>query len=805
MKQLEILGVVVATVLLTLVLTSCSYTPPEAVINVYDNSYVCSCYCAPAQRHRDLRISFSEDDAEQQLNGTILLTSPDLDFLNGRYIGLRFGDVGIPQNAGILHAYLQFAVASGSTTGSLTVAIGAVQADDAAPFTTTANSLSALTTGTSVNWPIPNWPTLNAAGSDQLTPDLAGVIQEIVVRSGWVSGNDLALIIKGTSGAAQRKAHSIDGRPDLAAVLSIDYTEPLADVQVLQHLPVCVPQALNANVGGVVPDDAALTADCGDGTLTPGHRVQDTVSGLSLACNYPSLCTCTVLPDSAVYKGSCDADTGSGAGVCTEVELADDCSNFDPPHENVTATNATGGVPVCAANSPLSAEMFGLRSTCEVEGTAPLDVGGHSGNPSATGIVNFKGHPCPGATCDVGVEYRLDIESVTFGNFFHSETFSDLGGLGESLAGSEAALSSTGEGAFATAAVTASGHGRRGGGALKGTNTSNGDQINVTVGWGDDPPMCHLDGTLIGSVDPEAKQCDSGPNAGQPCASDDDCAVDDDACGDAGCHCVSLADVGLTLQVNLDGKLVNQPPTADAGDDEQTIECSTAAVNVVFLDGRGSSDPDGNLVLYSWLRGGRAGVEVGFDPLSKIEQQLGSETYILRVIDGLGQADEDTTTVNVVDTMPPVVSCSVLTPVVNQTNHNLVNVGLAGSAVDQCEGELPVAVKVYADEDDEESTGDGKHSPDAKDLALGTLRLRAERKGGADGRVYLIVTEATDSSGNRGSNCCTATVPYSSAASSQASAAAQASAARSFCLAHGGTAPAGFFTVGDGAVIGPKQ
>jgi hypothetical protein len=34
---------------------------------------------------------------------------------------------------------------------------------------------------------------------------------------------------------------------------------------------------------------------------------------------------------------------------------------------------------------------------------------------------------------------------------------------------------------------------------------------------------------------------------------------------------------------------------------------------------------------------------------------------------------------------------------------------------------------------------------------------------------------------------------------------AQAAAARAFCQANGGAAPAGYFFVGDGPVIGPKQ
>ena len=106
---------------------------------------------------------------------------------------------------------------------------------------------------------------------------------------------------------------------------------------------------------------------------------------------------------------------------------------------------------------------------------------------------------------------------------------------------------------------------------------------------------------------------------------------------------------------------------------------------------------------------------------------------------------------------------------------------------------------------DEESTGDGAHSPDAKNIAVGSLRLRAERQGNSDGRVYLIIAEATDSSGNRGFSCCTVAVPHANSRAAQTSAAQQAAAARDFCSANGGTAPADYFVVGDGPEIGPKQ
>jgi hypothetical protein len=392
------------------------------------------------------------------------------------------------------------------------------------------------------------------------------------------------------------------------------------------------------------------------------------------------------------------------------------------------------------------------------------------------------------------MQYQLNIDPVTFGNFFHSETFHDLGGVGETSVGNEALLSPSGDGSFARNAAAVSAQGRRGS-QLNGLATTNDDAVDVNVGWGAPAPTCRVNGRLIGSVDPELKRCENaGPDANKICEDDADCAQDD-ACSGKVCNCLAQGDADLSLSLDVSGTIVNQPPTANAGP-VQTVECATAAVTTIVLDAGGSSDPDSNIALYSWMRGTRTGPLVGFDPTSKVEQSLGSQQYVLRVIDALAQADEDTTEVTVADTLAPIVSCFVATPVLNKTNHTLVNVGLASDAVDQCEGRLPVTVNVFADEDDN-GTGDGNSSPDAVDIAVGTLQVRGERKGNGDGRVYLIIPEATDSSGNRGFGCCTVAVPHSAAPAALLSVQAQAATARAFCRANAGTPPAGYFVVGD--------
>jgi hypothetical protein len=137
-------------------------------------------------------------------------------------------------------------------------------------------------------------------------------------------------------------------------------------------------------------------------------------------------------------------------------------------------------------------------------------------------------------------------------------------------------------------------------------------------------------------------------------------------------------------------------------------------------------------------------------------------------------------------------------------NHELINVGFKATATDNCSGKSALTVQVFSDER-EDAPGDCQFSPDAKDVAPGTLRLRSERFGDGDGRVYLIVTTASDGSGNKSHACATVVVPRDQTPAYLASVNAQAAAAKAFCQAHDGAVPPGFARIGIGPVIGPKQ
>jgi len=184
---------------------------------------------------------------------------------------------------------------------------------------------------------------------------------------------------------------------------------------------------------------------------------------------------------------------------------------------------------------------------------------------------------------------------------------------------------------------------------------------------------------------------------------------------------------------------------------------------------------------------------------------LGVHTLHIEVDDGTAPPVACNSSVSVVDHTPPVVQCTNRVDSLWPPNHKLVPVGLVATANDGCAGPVQkLSVEVFGDEDDETQTGDGKHSPDAKNIANGTLRLRSERRGDADGRVYLILAMASDPSGNTAVNCCAVTVSHSQRPLSQQSVALQAAAAVATCQATGAP-PGDYFVVGDGPEIGPHQ
>ncbi len=231
----------------------------------------------------------------------------------------------------------------------------------------------------------------------------------------------------------------------------------------------------------------------------------------------------------------------------------------------------------------------------------------------------------------------------------------------------------------------------------------------------------------------------------------------------------------------------NRPP--DARCRNVTVSAGESCTAYASID-NGSSDPDGDPITLA---------QSPAEPYS-----LGSTMVTLTVSDGENASSSCTGIVTVVDDTPPVITLTLASPVLTGArNHTLVNAGLGATATDGCSSApTSFSVQVFGDEDDQTPTeGATVFSPDATNIGVGTLRLRAERANTGDGRVYLIVVRGTDGSGNTGFACTAVVVPYNNSSISLAAVNSQAAAALSYC----GTPPPDYFVIGDGPVVGPKQ
>ncbi|MEK0449114.1 MAG: hypothetical protein RL088_1382 [Verrucomicrobiota bacterium] len=169
-------------------------------------------------------IATSADDAEESAAGAVSLTSTDIELVDDgglQTVGLRFAGLNIPQGAVISSATIQFKTDEVQSEAT-TLDIAAQAADTAPVFTTTASSLSSRAiTNTTVLWQPAAWNTIGEATATQRTPNLAALVQEIVSRPGWASGNAIAFLIEGTG---HRTAEAFDKAGGVPATLSVTYS-----------------------------------------------------------------------------------------------------------------------------------------------------------------------------------------------------------------------------------------------------------------------------------------------------------------------------------------------------------------------------------------------------------------------------------------------------------------------------------------------------------------------------------------------------------------------------------------------------
>ncbi len=205
------------TVTLLTLLAACQSSPspdlnPSATVNVTVRA----------------QVSASADDAEENAAGGVVTSSSDLELTTdgaAQTLGLRFPRLLVPPGATVVSAAVQFKTDETTAQGTALV-FRAQNSAHAAGFVASAKNVSSRPrTAAFVRWSPAAWLKVGEAGFAQRTPNLAPLVQAVVGRPDWRSGNALALVVTGTG---KRVAEAFDGDRLGAPVLSVVYTPPPA-------------------------------------------------------------------------------------------------------------------------------------------------------------------------------------------------------------------------------------------------------------------------------------------------------------------------------------------------------------------------------------------------------------------------------------------------------------------------------------------------------------------------------------------------------------------------------------------------
>ncbi len=219
---------------------------------------------------------------------------------------------------------------------------------------------------------------------------------------------------------------------------------------------------------------------------------------------------------------------------------------------------------------------------------------------------------------------------------------------------------------------------------------------------------------------------------------------------------VDQPQTGMALVDTVTVTWLNQGPDCDAGGPySAVVDADTVSLQ---LDGSASSDADGDTLSYLWSLDCEG---ASFDDATLAMPILtltgdclcaDSLTVELMVSDGI-DSSSCAAAIDLDDQRPPVIEAGdpyMLWPP-NHKYRTITPEMLLETAEDACGNPLDlsdvVIVEVSSDEP-EDSNGDGRTVDDILVSCPNDLQLRAERRGGADGRVYTILYRITDANGN---------------------------------------------------------
>jgi cysteine-rich repeat protein len=340
------------------------------------------------------RVSQTSDDSEERSDGYMeSLSSSDLELVeesSTQQVGMRFLDIDIPQGATIGSAYIEFeADETDSTTTHLS--FSAEDVDDSVTFTSDRYSVSSrVKTSSIVTWSnVPSWSTTS---EKHQTPDLSSVIQEVVDRGGWVSGNSIAIIV---NGSGKRVAESYNGEANNAPLLVVEYF--------------------------------LWSVTCGDGVIDLLEECDD--ANVNNNDNCTNMCTYPVCGDGSIWDEEGGLETCDDGGFCS----GDNVTNcfLDSECALVGGTCEPAVYDGCDDFCQIEERYDAIMVMSDGSATRECAEQGVTADLNGNGNADDAGDDAIQAACDAYNNYGITVYSVGFGDGADEATLQDIASCGQ--------------------------------------------------------------------------------------------------------------------------------------------------------------------------------------------------------------------------------------------------------------------------------------------------------------------------------------------------------------------------------------
>jgi hypothetical protein len=322
--------------------------------------------------------------------------------------GLRFSNVTIPKGATISNAFLTLRAMADDDSSSTSARVRGIAADNATAFTSASRPSQGPFTSATVAWTSGPW----SAGTNQTSPNLASVIQEITSRPNWVSGNALALSIlnNGTTENSDRGFFQYEAGSPATLTITFttegttpgDITAPTVSISspgngatVSGAITIAANAADNVGVVGVqfkldgnnlgAEDTAAPHSASWDTTSVANGNHILTAIARDAAANSMTSTPVTVSVSNSVSPppiGSADFQTRCGQSGVVK------CVGFDQPSDiSNTQWGANTGIDTGGASIPVLDSSMKASGNSSIKFTIPSNSGA---NTSGSYWANFS-------------------------------------------------------------------------------------------------------------------------------------------------------------------------------------------------------------------------------------------------------------------------------------------------------------------------------------------------------------------------------------------------------------------------------